>query len=128
MGGGRTLLGAVGRWPDGMPIPREAGRIIGIRATQPFWVLSQRLMRILEPNAEPWYSRHDPDRVDEEVDLRRDALDEQRGVERLAAKALVLDDRANLRSVRSLEPDLQPRDPGCRGLDCPRSASSARAS
>lgn len=28
------------------------------RRGSPFWGLSQRLMRILEPDAQPWYSRH----------------------------------------------------------------------
>lgn len=45
-------------WARGRPEPMNEVLRWSNRRGSPFWGLSQRLMRILEPHAEPWHSRH----------------------------------------------------------------------
>jgi hypothetical protein len=45
-------------WATARPEPMDEVLRCGHRSRSPFWGLSQRLMRILEPDAAPWYSRH----------------------------------------------------------------------
>jgi hypothetical protein len=45
-------------WAKARPEPMEEVLRWSNRRGSPFWGLSQRLMRILEPDADPWYSRH----------------------------------------------------------------------
>ncbi len=56
-GRGRIVWGTKA-WASARPEPMEEVLRWSHRRGSPFWGLSQRLMRILEPDADPWYSRH----------------------------------------------------------------------
>lgn len=45
-------------WAKARPEPMDEVLRWSHRRGSPFWGLSQRLMRLLEPDAHPWYSRH----------------------------------------------------------------------
>ena len=45
-------------WANARPEPMDEVLRWSNRRGSPFWGLSQRLMRFLEPDAAPWYSRH----------------------------------------------------------------------
>lgn len=56
---GRTqILDGTRAWAAARAEPMDAVLRWSHRRGSPFWGLSQRLMRILEPDASPWYSRH----------------------------------------------------------------------
>lgn len=56
--GRRRIVDGTRAWANARPEPMEEVLRWGHRRRSPFWGLSERLMRILEPEAEPWYSRH----------------------------------------------------------------------
>jgi hypothetical protein len=56
--GRARILEGTRAWPNARAEPMEEVLRWGHRRRSPFWGLSQRLMRILEPDAEPWYCRH----------------------------------------------------------------------
>ncbi len=55
--GGRRIVDGTRAWATS-PEPMDEVLRWGHRSRSPFWGLSQRLMRILEPDASPWYSSH----------------------------------------------------------------------
>lgn len=56
--GRARILRGTRAWANACPEPMWEVLRWGHRRRSPFWGLSQRLMRILEPDADPWYSRH----------------------------------------------------------------------
>jgi hypothetical protein len=56
--GRQGIVDATRAWATARPEPMEEVLRWSHRRGSPFWGLSQRLMRILEPDADPWYSRH----------------------------------------------------------------------
>jgi|GEM_PF-2320745 len=56
--GRSRIVNGTESWAKARPEPMDEVLRWSNRRGSPFWGLSQRLMRILEPDAEPWYSRH----------------------------------------------------------------------
>jgi len=56
--GRARIVSATMAWAKARPEPMDEVQRWSHRRGSPFWGLSQRLMRILEPDAQPWYSRH----------------------------------------------------------------------
>lgn len=56
--GRSRIVDATRAWSKGRIEPMEEVLRWSHRRGSPFWGLSQRLMRILEPDATPWHSRH----------------------------------------------------------------------
>jgi hypothetical protein len=52
------ILDGTRAWATGRPEPMSEPTRWSNRTGSPFWGLSMRLMRILEPDADPWHSRH----------------------------------------------------------------------
>jgi hypothetical protein len=56
--GRERILDGTRAWATSRPEPMSEPMRWSNRTRSPFWGLSMRLMRILEPDADPWYSRH----------------------------------------------------------------------
>ena len=56
--GRARILDGTAAWANARAEPMDEVLRWGHRRRSPFWGLSMRLMRILEPDADPWYSRH----------------------------------------------------------------------
>jgi len=57
-GGRARIVEGTRAWATARPEPMDEVLRWSNRRRSPFWGLSQRLMRILEPDAAPWQSRH----------------------------------------------------------------------
>jgi hypothetical protein len=56
--GRRRIVEGTRAWANARTEPMEEVLRRGHRRRSPFWGLAKRLMRILEPDADPWHSRH----------------------------------------------------------------------